>query len=85
MRACDDNDDGGQTDEYVTLPSPPGWRIPRCNRNTGEGGWAPWRLMQGRDTGEALQGGSGAPVAMADRESQVAMADREPQVAMADW
>ncbi len=32
----------------------------------------------------SLQGGSGAPVAMADREPQVAMADREPQVAMAD-
>ncbi len=32
----------------------------------------------------SLQGGSGAPVAMLDRELQVAMADREPQVAMAD-
>ncbi len=32
----------------------------------------------------SLQGGSGAPVTMADRESQVATADREPQVAMAD-
>ncbi len=32
----------------------------------------------------SLQGGSGAPVAMVDRESQVAMTDREPQVAMAD-
>ncbi len=44
MRACDDNDDGcdgGQTDEYVTLPPPPEWRVLRRNRNTGEGGWAP--------------------------------------------
>ncbi len=32
----------------------------------------------------SLQGGSGAPVAMADRVSWVAMADREPWVAMAD-
>ncbi len=32
----------------------------------------------------SLQGGSGAPVAMADWEPQVTMADREPQVAMAD-
>ncbi len=54
MRASDDNDDwlGRRTDRSVTLPPPPGWRVPRRNRNTGEGGWVPWRLMQGRDTGE---------------------------------
>ncbi len=71
---------GGQTDEYVTLPPPPGWRIPRRNRNTREGGWAPWRLIHWG----SLQGGPGAPVDMADREPQLAMADGEPQVAMAD-
>ncbi len=75
---------GGQTDEYVTLPPPPGWRVPCHNRNSGEGGWAPWRLMQGRDTGEASMADRESQVAMADREPQVAMADREPQVAMAD-
>ncbi len=32
----------------------------------------------------SLQGGSGAPVAMGDREPQVAMADRELRVAMTD-
>ncbi len=61
MRASDDKDDGcdgGQTDEYVTLPPPLGWRVPRRNRNTGEGGRVPWRLMQGRDTGEASRAGS---------------------------
>ncbi len=31
----------------------------------------------------SLQGGSGAPVAMADREPQVAMAVREPRTAKA--
>ncbi len=39
MRACDDNDDGcdgGQTDEYVTLPPPPGWQ--KTERPVREGG-----------------------------------------------
>ncbi len=40
-----------------TLPPPSGWRVLRRNRNTGEGKWAPWRLMQGRDTGEASRAG----------------------------
>ncbi len=50
---------GWRTDRSVTLPPPPGRRVPRRNRNTGEGGWAPWRLMQGRDTGEASRAGLG--------------------------
>ncbi len=42
-----------RTDRYVTLPPPPGRRVPRRSINTGEGGWAPWRLMLDRDTGKA--------------------------------
>ncbi len=42
-----------RTDRSVTLPPPPGRRVPRRSINTGKGGWAPWRLMQARDTGKA--------------------------------
>ncbi len=47
---------GWRTDGYVTLPSPPGRRVPCHSINTGEGGrevGLPWRLMQDRDTGKA--------------------------------
>ncbi len=44
---------GWRTDRSVTLPPPPGRRVPRRSINTGEGGWATWRLLQDRDTGKA--------------------------------
>ncbi len=37
---------GTRTDRSVTLPPPPGRRVPRRNSNNGEG--APWSLVQGR-------------------------------------
>ncbi len=66
VRACDDNG-GGQTDEYVTLPPPPGRCVPRRNRNTGEGGCAvvtgapdpPWRLPQCPCPASAFRAGLG--------------------------
>ncbi len=41
----------------LTLLPPPGRRVPRCNGSTGEGGRAPWRLVQDWDK-EGLQGRS---------------------------
>ncbi len=35
----------------MIVPPPPGRRVSRSNSNTGEGGWAPWRLEIGRDSG----------------------------------
>ncbi len=49
-----------------------GGRVGALKADAGQGHWG------------SLQGGSGAPVAMADRISRVAMADRVSRVAMVD-
>ncbi len=82
------------TDRSMTLPPLPGRRVPHRSINTGEGGRAPWRLMQDRDTGKASRKPpSEAPVttagqktreAKADTGTRAAMVDQEPWVAMVD-
>ncbi len=64
--------DGGQTDEFVTLPPPPGREGGRPE------GWCRAGTL-GKPPGRVW-----VPVAMADRVSWVAMADRVSWVAMAD-
>ncbi len=73
-----------RTDRPVTLPPPPGRRVPCRNSNTGEGGWAPWKLVIGRDSGEASRADPGTREAMADPGTREAMAGLEARGAMAD-
>ncbi len=73
-----------RTDRPVTLPPPPGRRVPRRNSNTGEGGWAPWKLVIGRDSGEASRADPGTREAIAGLEARGAMADPGTREAMAD-
>ncbi len=68
----------------MTVPPPPGRRVLPRNSNTGEGGWAPWRLEIGRDSGEASRAGLGTPTAMADQGALEAMVELETREAMAD-
>ncbi len=80
-----------RTDRPVTLPPPPGRRVPRRNSNTGEGGWAPWKLgaleagdwqrlwgsFQGGSGDSGGHGGSGdsGEASRADPGTREAMAD----------
>ncbi len=75
---------GSRTNRSVTVPPPPGRRVPRRNSNTREGGWAPWRLEIGRDLREASRAGQGTPGAMAGLEAREAMADPGLREAMAE-
>ncbi len=75
---------GSRTNRSVALPPPPGRRVLRRNSNTGDGGWAPWRLVIGRDSGEASRAGLRTPAAMADPGTREAMADPGTREAMAD-
>ncbi len=54
------------TGHSLTVPPPPGRRVPRRNNKTWEGGWAPWMSEEDMDKGKASMadpeghGGSGA-------------------------
>ncbi len=52
---------------HVTVHPPPGRRVPRRKSTIGEGGRAPWRLVQDRDTEEASRVDQADPGAMADQ------------------
>ncbi len=84
-----------RTDRPVTLPPPPGRRVPRRNSNTGEGGWFAleagdwqrlWESFQGGsgDSGEASRADPGTREAMADPGTREAMAEQETREAMAE-
>ncbi len=73
----------GQTDPWQYLPLPEGTSC-AVIVTPGRGGWAPWRLEIGRDSGDACRAGLGTPAAMADQGALEAMAELETQEAMAD-
>ncbi len=71
--------------EHTCDISPPlGWRIPRHNSTTGEGGWAPWRLVQDGDTEEASTVDQADPGAMVDQGTREAMAGQGTWETLAD-
>ncbi len=68
----------------MTVPPPPGRRVPRRNNKTWEGGWAPWMSVEDMDTGRASRAEPEIQEAMAGQEVQEAMADPGLREAMAD-
>ncbi len=73
-----------RTDRSVTLPPPPGWRVPRVTETPGREGRSGAPVTTAGQEPRETMADLGTRVAMADREPREAMADREPRVAMAD-
>ncbi len=72
------------TGHSLTVPPPPGRRVPRRNNKTWEGGWAPWMSEEDMDKGKASMADPGLREAMADPGLREAMADPGLREAVAD-
>ncbi len=68
----------------MTVPPPPGRRVPRRNNKTWEGGWAPWMSVEDINTGKASRVEPEIQEALADPGLREAMADPGFREAMAD-